>query len=350
MFPWKFSLFLISYFLFLISFVVYSYTQVDLNLTLSSNPTYQSIQYQLTQLGYFNRPLSTIIFFSILAGFVTCYLLLVTFLDKWKLTVKQLWSLLIVSCFLFLVSYPAFAHDIFNYMFDAKTIIKYGQNPYFTTPLDFPQDEWTRFMRWTHVGSVYPPGWLVTTVPFYLLGFGKFTLTLLSFKLLGLISFLASSWLMLKLAGRKAWVLWSFNPMVLIESLSSVHNEITMVAFTLLAFHLVNPNKVSTLLRLNLNKFNPSKLKAYSVLIFAGLIKYTSFLLIPFLRRPVLAAIAAWAGASAFFFVREINPWYILLPVAISFMSKNKFLNFLSLASSIAVMYRYYPCVAIFSC
>ena len=93
-------------------------------------------------------------------------------------------------------------------------------------------------MRWTHVGSVYPPGWLVTSIPFYVLGLGKFTLTLLSFKLLGVISYLASSWLMLKIAGRKAWILWSFNPMVIIESLSSVHNEITMVAFTLFAFHL----------------------------------------------------------------------------------------------------------------
>ena len=339
----KFSLFLISYFLFLISFVVYSYTQVDLNLTLSSDPTYQSIQRQLTQLGYFNRPLSTAIFFSILAGLVTCYLLLVIFHNKWRLTTKQLWTLLFTLCSLLFVSYPSFAHDIFNYMFDARTIVKYGQNPYFTTPLNFPQDDWTRFMRWTHVGSVYPPGWLVTTVPFYLLGFGKFTLTLLSFKLLGLISFLASGWLMFKIAGRKAWILWSFNPMILIESLSSVHNEITMAAFTLLAFRLTQKRTVLT--RTVLKRASP-----YILLIFAGLIKYTSFLLIPFLNRPVRAAAAAWSGAIAFFFIREINPWYILLPVTISFMSKNKYLTYLSLASSALIMYRYYPCVAIFSC
>ena len=255
--------------------------------------------------------------------------------------------MLFALCSLLFVSYPAFAHDIFNYMFDARTIVKYGQNPYFTTPLDFPQDEWTRFMRWTHVGTAYPPGWLITTIPFYLLGLGKFTLTLLSFKLLGLISFLASSWLMLKIAGRKAWILWSFNPMILIESLSSVHNEITMVAFALLGFWLI---KRSDLQRSDLKKLLVRKSTPYISLIFAGLIKYTSFLLIPFLRKPIYAALAAWTGAIAFFFVREINPWYILLPVAISFMSKNKYLTYLSLASSTLIMYRYYPCVAIFSC
>ena len=337
----------IAYCLLLTIFTVYSYTQVDLNLTLSTNPTYQSIQYQLTQLGYFNRPLSTIIFFTILALLITNYVLLITRYKQWKLNNKQLWLQILGTSILLLFSYPAFTHDIFNYMFDARTVVKYGQNPYFTTPLDFPQDDWTRFMRWTHVGTAYPPGWLITTIPFYLLGLGKFTLTLLSFKLLGLISFLVSSWLMLKTAGRRAWILWSFNPMILIESLSSVHNEITMVAFALLGFWLI---KRSDLQRSDLKKLLVRKSTPYISLIFAGLIKYTSFLLIPFLRKPVLAAAAAWVGAITFFFVREINPWYILLPVAISFMSKNKYLTYLSLASSALIMYRYYPCVAIFSC
>src|SRR3989338_4283474 len=247
----KFISLFIAYCLLLTIFTVYSYTQVDLNLTLSTNPTYQSIQYQLTQLGYFNRPLSTIIFFTILALLITNYVLLITRYKQWKLNNKQLWLQILGTSILLLFSYPAFTHDIFNYMFDARTVVKYGQNPYFTTPLDFPQDDWTRFMRWTHVGTAYPPGWLITTIPFYLLGLGKFTLTLLSFKLLGLISFLVSSWLMLKTACRRAWILWSFNPMILIESLSSVHNEITMVAFALLGFWLI---KRSDLQRSDLKK------------------------------------------------------------------------------------------------
>ena len=328
----KFFLLFTLYFVLFTIFTIYSYTQVDLNLTLSNNSIYQSIQSQLTNIGYFNRPLSTTIFFVLVLFCTFLYFFVLKF--RQHFSIKQLWVLLFTLCFLLFISYPAFAHDIFNYMFDARTVVKYAQNPYFTTPLDFPQDDWTRFMRWTHVGSVYPPGWLITTIPFYLLGFGKFTLTLLSFKLLGLISFLASSWLMLKIAGRRAWILWSFNPMVLIESLSSVHNEITMVAFTLLAFYI----------------FGTKKGPAYLSLIFAGFIKYTSFLLLPFLNHPALAAAAAWIGAIAFFFVREINPWYILLPVAISFMSKNKYLVSLSIVSSLLIMYRYYPCVAIFSC
>jgi len=333
----KFFLIFIFYSLLLTAFTIYSYTQVDLNLTLSSNSAYQSIQRQLTGIGYFNRPLSTVIFFLLVLSCTFLYFLVLKL--RRNFTAKQLWTLLFALCSLLFISYPALAHDIFNYMFDARIVVKYGQNPYFTTPLNFPNDDWIRFMRWTHVGSVYPPGWLITTIPFYLLGFGKFTLTLLSFKFLGLISFLGSSWLMLKIAGRRAWILWSFNPMVLIESLSSVHNEISMVFFTLLGFYFMRQGK----------SFKDFPLRILP-LVWGGLIKYASFLLLPFLNRPVLAAIAAWIGAIAFFFAREINPWYILLPVAISFMSKNKYLVSLSFVSSLLIIYRYYPCVAIFSC
>src|SRR3990167_980771 len=269
---WKFLALVTGYLLLATSLTIYSYTQVDLNLTLSSNPVYQSIQNQLIQLGYFNRPLSTVIFFLLVLSCTFLYFLVLKL--RRNFTAKQLWTLLFALCSLLFISYPALAHDIFNYMFDARIVVKYGQNPYFTTPLNFPNDDWIRFMRWTHVGSVYPPGWLITTIPFYLLGFGKFTLTLLSFKLLGLISFLASGWLMFKIAGRKAWILWSFNPMILIESLSSVHNEITMVSFTLLGFYFLRQGK----------SFKDSPLKIFPLvpLVWGGLIKYTSFLLIPF--------------------------------------------------------------------
>ena len=245
---WKFLFLLTAYYLLLTTFSIYSYSQLDLNLTLSSNPTYQSIQHQLTQLGYFNRPLSTVIFFFFLALFTIHYSLFTAKHESWKFSLKQLWTLIVGGSLIMTLSYPAFAHDIFNYMFDSRIVVKYLDNPWQKTPLDFPTDEWTRFMRWTHVTSVYPPGWIVTTIPFYLLGLGKFTLTLLSFKFMGLLAFLGSSWLMLRLAGKRAWVLWSFNPMVLIESLSSIHNEIVMVFFTLLAFWFHQKSRQRTVL------------------------------------------------------------------------------------------------------
>jgi len=57
---------------------VYSYSQVDLNLTLSTNAFYQKLQQPLLILGYFNRPVSTQILVVLLTG-----LFLVYFLSLW---------------------------------------------------------------------------------------------------------------------------------------------------------------------------------------------------------------------------------------------------------------------------
>lgn len=364
-----FILLVACYLLLITCITIYSYTQVDLNLTLCSNSTYQLIQQKLTHIGYFNRPLSTIIFSILLTLHIIFYFYLLFRtnpapatprsgagvdhgsgkLGAGAISLKQIWFLIISSSLILTFSYPAFAHDVFNYMFDTKIFIRYKTNPYIATPLDFPQDPWTRFMRWTHVSSVYPPGWLITTIPFHILGFGKFTLTLLSYKLIGMISFLASSWLILKMAGGKNWILWSLNPMILIESLSSVHNEIAMTAFILLAFYLHRTARSRSKQRSD-NKNPFLVLLPFISLIWGGLIKYTSFLLIPFLNKPVMAALAAWGAALIFFIAREVNPWYILPAIALSFISKNKILTRTAIAASISIMYRYYPCVAIFSC
>ena len=58
---------IILYLLALLALGAYSFSQIDLNLTLFQFQPYLDFQYWLTQLGYFNRPLSTAIFLLILA-------------------------------------------------------------------------------------------------------------------------------------------------------------------------------------------------------------------------------------------------------------------------------------------
>src|SRR3989338_1949252 len=162
---------------------IYSYTQVDLNLILSSSGVYQSIQNNLTWVGYFNRPLSSAIYIFILFCLFVFYFILVKEVKNGRLKGKKFLFILCISSFLTFFSYPAFSHDLFNYMFDARIVTKYHYNPYFYKALDFPDDSWIRFMRWTHRTYTYGPVWLLTTIPFSALGFGKFVVTLLNFKL-----------------------------------------------------------------------------------------------------------------------------------------------------------------------
>lgn len=287
---------------------IYSFSQVDLNLTLSSHLLYQSFQTKLTYLGYFNRPLSTAIYIAILILLNTLYLILYTSAKNNKLSRKHVWIIVITAAVILLFSYPAFSHDIFNYIFDARIVTKYGLSPWHYRALDFPADLWIRFMHWTHRLTPYPPFWIgLSLIPSFL-GFGKFVLTLFLFKLLAAGFYLGSIWLILQLTkGLLPAILFAFNPLVIIETLVNGHMEIAMIFLGLLAIYLVL-----------------SRRRFLSWISFIGSIgiKYMTIFLAPvllkgksWLRRSVwlgLILTAAWIIYYGF------QPWYVLwvLPFA----------------------------------
>src|SRR3972149_9460018 len=161
---------------------LYSFSQIDLNLTLSGYLYYQKFQNMMIGLGYYRRPLSAAIYLILLVLIFLTYLKWLKLIRKYKISRNQLKWLLLIIVLAGIFSYPAFSHDIFNYMFDARLVTKYQVSPWHYKALDFPADTWTRFMRWTHRPSVYPPIWIGLSLAPSLLGVGKFTLTLLLFK------------------------------------------------------------------------------------------------------------------------------------------------------------------------
>ena len=286
--------------IFVVSFLlltVYSFSQVDLNLTLSSNPVYQSFQKQLTYLGYFNRPLSTGIYVFLILLLATSYWLLAKSAAKKILTHRQLWMFISLTVIMLIFSYPAFSHDIFNYMFDARIVTKYGLSPWEYKALDFPADTWTRFMRWTHRPSVYPPVWIGISLLPSLLGLGKFTLTLFLFKLLAASFYLGCCKLISKL-NHPALVLFAFNPLVIIETLVNGHMEIAMAFFGLLAIYLSRRKLLSWLS------------------FFASIgIKYMTVWLLPVIINPKYLRQSVWLGivlVIAWVIYYGFQPWYLL--------------------------------------
>src|SRR3989338_9660250 len=94
--------------------LIYSFSQLDLNLTLSSHSVYQSFQQQLTYLGYFNRPLSTAIYIFIVLLLAISYWLLhrskLRLLAKSRLNLCQFWLAVLATVIILFPSYPAFSH------------------------------------------------------------------------------------------------------------------------------------------------------------------------------------------------------------------------------------------------
>src|SRR5690606_9981251 len=138
-----------GFILLIIALFLYSFTQIDLSLTLSQASFFQIVQQAFQYIGYFNRPLSAQIFFFLIIGLFIFYTLILESIKKQRMTQKQVLVTVCIATLLLTVSYNAFSYDLFNYIFDAKIFTAYGENPYLKKALDFPNDPMLSFMRWT---------------------------------------------------------------------------------------------------------------------------------------------------------------------------------------------------------
>jgi len=231
---------------------LYSFTQVDLGLTLTRASFFKDIQQAFQYIGYFNRPLSTILFISLLVLFSALYLWTLRLVHHKKLSRKNIWRVILCASAILTLSYNAFSYDIFNYIFDAKIVTIYHQNPYEHKALDYPGDPMLGFMHWTHRTYPYGPGWLGITVPLSYLGLGYFLLTFFIFKALMTAAFLGTVYYIEKIAHKInpshalfAVVFFAYNPLVIFESLVSSHNDIVMLFFSTWALYLFLEKKVA---------------------------------------------------------------------------------------------------------
>jgi len=227
-----------------IGLLLYSYTQVDLGLTLTRHPLLYPIQRIFQHIGYFQRPLATYFYILIIILLFISYLFFIIRAWKDSLSGKLLWFVIIFQSIILLFAYSAFSYDIFNYIFDARIITHYHQNPYLHRALDYPQDPMLGFMHWTQRTFPYGPTWLLLSLPLSFAGFQYFLLTFFLFKGLGVIAYIGSVyciWMILKKTVIKekilGTVLFALNPLVIIESLVSAHNDIVSVVFTLWALY-----------------------------------------------------------------------------------------------------------------
>lgn len=241
----KLKFLLFSYFSAVFSLFLYSFTQVDLSLTLSKISIFQTLQKNFQYIGFYQRQESAIIFSLILVFLFLFYGLFIYLSLKNKISSKYLFYLVFGTFLLLTFSYNAFSYDLFNYIFDAKIVTFYQQNPFLAKPSDFLGDEMLNFMRWTH--RVYPYGisWLILTVPLSFIGANIFLLTFFLFKLFAGLSYLGSGYLIYKISEKifpkykiSNTLFFALNPLVLIEGLVSAHNDMPMVFITLLSFYL----------------------------------------------------------------------------------------------------------------
>lgn len=347
---WTFQekLFYILYSIILFSLFLYSFTQIDLSLTFSRIDFLRNLVKSFQYIGYFNRPLSATLFIILMLLLTAFYLLFLKAAIQKKITKQFFWTLLFTTTMLLTISYNAFSYDLFNYIFDAKIITYYHQNPYEHKALDYPGDKMLSFMHWTHRTYPYGPVWLILTVPLSFLGFTLFLPTFFLFKILIGLSFFGSVYfigkIMQKISPENelfALVFFGLNPLVLEELLISAHMDSVMIFFALWSLFLL---------------FQKKYIRAFMLFAISVGIKYVTIFLLPVFILIVLqqkhkitismekllflAVGSLIAAIIALSFRTNFQPWYLMLLLSFAVFLSNKYYILLPsiIISSFALM------------
>ncbi len=309
----------------LVAFSVYSYALMDPNITLFNSPVWAFFREKLIYFGYYQRPLSTFVY---LLFVVLLFAFHIYFVKKKKTNPVHL-SLVIGGVLLF--SYPFLSHDFFNYLFDEKILTFYHQNPYLHKALDFPHDNWTRFMHWTHRTYPYGPTFLLMMLPASVLSFGKFILAYMLGKMTFAGCYILSVYLLNKMSKWQA-IFFATNPLILVEGLMNLHNDFIAVALGIIGLHYLSKK--------------PRLIAGLFFLLSAGIKYFTVPILLMLTNYPKKYLFAGIGILLAVLYVSatgEVQPWYFLnLFVLYPFFSKMfKKFNFLFAG----LLVSYYPFV-----
>ena len=185
----------------------------------------------------------------------------------------------------FITILPNTSKDIFFYMGNGRLADKYNVNPYTTTVSEIQILDSTDAILKT-VGSqnnytfVYGPVFLMICSLISKISFSSVTLYLYEFKIFNLIAYLITIYLIYKLTKKKKLaVVYAFNPLILIEVLVNVHNDIFVILFALLGILFIRESEKD---RKIFWKSELSFILGLVFLVFSICIKYVIIIILPF--------------------------------------------------------------------
>ncbi len=311
---------LLLFFLVLVGYALWSYGLTDPNLVLLDWSPYWQFQQWAWQTLFHNRPLQTTLYVLLVGALFVIYSWITWLLRKLDLPITNIKHLLLAFCIYCVVvsplfiSYNALSHDVFNYIFNARMVVKYQANPHQDVALKYNYDPWTRFMHNTHTPAPYWYGWTAVSIFPYLLGFGKFVVVWFNFRLFALLSLfiyglIIWSWQKQQKQTPKLWQFAFFflNPLIIIEIISNAHNDLWMMAPALLAF----------LLMLKQPKSTTWTIISLGCLLFSISTKYATLILLP-LWLILLKFQDPKRGVFSIFTKIINSSWHKLIPWLIS--------------------------------
>ena len=297
-------------------FAIFTYGFIDLNMKLFTNPLLLHLQAPLSYLVFHMRPATTGIFLLITMCLFYGYVTFLRYPEKCFPTWKKLLRFLFGIYLLLVISFPALTYDLFNYITTAKVAFTHHENPYVVMPVEIPNEPYLAFTRAANKFALYGPVWILMTAIPHVLGGGDLWRTIVAFKLMNAAGLLLFSFIIYRFTKSiKNVIFFSLNPLVLIETLVSGHNDIFMMLFA-----------ISGLL-LSQKKGFRYKVAGFIALLASILIKGASVVLLPLLftkklSRDRLFFIAYCLLLIVFIVIaplrEELYPWYAVWIISVA--------------------------------
>lgn len=326
------------YIFLLFLFVPFTFLFVDVNLK------YLSTLY--TGIYLSSRILVTFLYAFFLVCFYCFYLYFLKRIREKRISLSLLKKLILFSFAILIFAYPAIlSYDIFNYLTTAKVIYFYHENPYVVMPNEMHNEPYLLFTRATNKIALYGPSWIILSAIPSVLGVNYFLPTIFLFKLMAGIFYLATSYLIYKISKNVfAVAFFALNPLVLIETMVSGHNDMSMVFFSLLSFYFLSTQKTG---------------HSALTMILSICVKFSTLFLLPVwlytiwmtIRKKTIHwdKIFLYAGVSMFIIFllspirEEMYSWYAVWFIPFAALLQKKLIQILVIAFSFGLMLRYIP-------
>lgn len=204
-----------------------------------------------------DRLVQTAVYLIVLLLLIITYILLIKRRKTAFKDIKSVFVLVAMVSIIFIAAIPFMCSDVFYYLGVGRIDSNYGQNPYYTTIEDFVESgNNSKYLNedsvlaqgyandWKDATVVYGPVWQLICKGIAFLSFGNIDIGLFVFKIVNIIIHLFNCYLIWKITNKKIFsLIYGLNPFILIEGISSCHNDIFVVMFILLAIYFLKNKK-----------------------------------------------------------------------------------------------------------
>lgn len=205
-----------------------------------------------------NKFIQVIAYIVLLTILTILYFLIIKNRKKIFKSSKSIYLFIGISAFIFIFVLPFMSSDVFYYLGIGRLDSEYGQNPYYTTILQFVDDNGgignyiendTVLIQgyanaWANTTVVYGPVWTFLCKIITGISFGNIDFALLIFKLISVVLHILNCYLIYKITNKKIFVLiYGLNPFVLLEGIANAHNDLYIITFVLASLYFLLKKK-----------------------------------------------------------------------------------------------------------